>query len=126
VTVALADRGCAAMPTHVFGMSPKRRAPRDHAVNPERFGKPGLPISWLPVDQADLTEQAELVAAQWQHALAVELRQHATERHGSVEAFASATGQNASHLDAVLEGASWMRLDDLGRSIIRPQDGVAE
>jgi hypothetical protein len=73
VTVALADRGYAAIPTHVIGMSQKRRAPCDHAVNPGSFGKPSL-IAWVPADPSDLTEQAELLAAQWQHALAVEIR----------------------------------------------------
>jgi hypothetical protein len=103
------------MPTHVFGMSPKRRVPRDHAVSPERFGKPGLPISWLPVDQADLAAQADRLAAQWQHALAVEIRHHA-ERHSSINAFATATGQNHRHLEAMLNGTTPMRLDHLAEA----------
>lgn len=124
MSVALADRGCAAVPTHVIGMGQKRRAPCDHAVNPESFGKPGLSIAWVPADPSNLNEQAELLAAQWQHALAVEIRHHA-ERHSSINAFAAATGQNARHLDAVLRGSSWLRLDDLGQSTVRSQDGAA-
>lgn len=124
MTVALADRGCAAMPTHVFGMSPKRRAPRDHAVNPERFGKPGQPITWLPADPSDLTEQADLLAAQWQHALAVEIRHHAIERHSSVEGFAEATDQGPARLAALLDGTAWMRLDDLARRLQGTEDPV--
>ena len=98
--------------THVPCMTSRSAAPRDHAATPDLFGLADS-IRWKTVGSDDLTGRAELLAAKWQHDVAVQIRRHATDHHSSIEAYSAATGQSHRRIAAVLNGTTPMRLDDL-------------
>lgn len=95
-------------------MTAHRYVPRSYATEPERFGRPGKPLTWREVGvgphDVPLTEQDWLRAAQIQEQFARRVRD---QIGGPVTDFAETHEISYGRLSRMLRGENVMKLEDV-------------
>ena len=101
-------------------MSNPRFTPRRYTSEPENFGRRNL-IDWVddndqPGKARSTHEKDRIAAAKLQHQFSVAIRRRASDKFGSLRAYAGECEVPYDRLSKVMRGEAIMRLEDIAQA----------